>query len=432
MAITLRNTKGSALTHNELDANFTTLRDPDDVRFQHGTTKEIVVTVAAKTAAHRYSGIGSSNGYKLDGVESPFIQLTPGRTYKFKQEDGTNVGHRLRFYYDALKTLPYTTGVTTAGTLGSAGAYTQIVIGDDTPNVLHYQCESHANMGNAVTSQARNLTGHYIKDLENVDSATPTNNQVLTWDSANQWWEPQSPSAGGGAMRFIKASDSATSTNIIMDSAAAQLNIVAGSGLLLSATDTTNTITLQSTGGGGGGSTNAAFSKIAVAGQSDVIADSSEDTLTLVAGTNVTLGTNAGSDQVTINASNTASNTTVTETQITANLADSADGNITFTGLGKSFLLKTLRTDKNAWVRMYNDSAAMLADSARGQGVDASEGAGVIAEIITSTIDTYAITPGVMGWIDSGSASNLIVRVRNLSGSSGTVSVTLKALKLEE
>lgn len=430
MAITLRNTKGSALTHNELDANFTTLRDPDDVRFPHGGTKDIVVTVAAKTSAHRYNGTGSSSGYKLDGVESPFIQLTPGRTYKFKQEDGTNATHRLRFYYDAAKTLPYTTGVTTAGTLGQVGAYTQIVVGDDTPDVLHYQCENHGYMGNAVTTQARNLTGHYLKDLENVDSATPTNNQVLTWDSANGWWEPQSPSAGGGAIRFVKASDSATSTNIIMDSAAAQLNIVAGSGLLLSATDSTNTITLQSVGGGGG-STNSAFSKIVVAGQSDVVADSSEDTLTLVAGTNVTLGTNAGSDQITINASNTASNATVTETQTTGSLADSADGNITFTGLGKSFLLKTLRTDRNAWIRMYNDSAAMSADSSRSQGVDPAEGSGVITEIVTSTIDTYAITPGIMGWIDSGSGSNLIVRVRNLSGSTGTVGLTLKALKLE-
>ena len=97
MAITLRNTKGSALTHGELDANFTTLRDPDDVRFPQGATKEIVVTVAAKTSAHRYNGTGSSSGYKLDGVESPFIQLTPGRTYRFTQEDGTNATHRLKF-----------------------------------------------------------------------------------------------------------------------------------------------------------------------------------------------------------------------------------------------------------------------------------------------------------------------------------------------
>jgi hypothetical protein len=43
------------------------------------------------------------------------------------------------------------------------------------------------------------------------------------------------------------------------------------------------------------------FTTIAVAGQSDVVADSTSDTLTLVAGTNITITTNAGSDAVTIN-----------------------------------------------------------------------------------------------------------------------------------
>jgi len=42
------------------------------------------------------------------------------------------------------------------------------------------------------------------------------------------------------------------------------------------------------------------FKTIAVAGQSDVVADSSTDTLTLVAGSNVTLTTNASTDTVTI------------------------------------------------------------------------------------------------------------------------------------
>ena len=47
------------------------------------------------------------------------------------------------------------------------------------------------------------------------------------------------------------------------------------------------------------------FSTIIVAGQSDVVADATGDTLTLVAGTNISITTNAGSDSITIN--NTAS-----------------------------------------------------------------------------------------------------------------------------
>ena len=45
------------------------------------------------------------------------------------------------------------------------------------------------------------------------------------------------------------------------------------------------------------------FSTFAVSGQSDVVADSTSDTLTLVAGTNVTITTNATNDSITISAS---------------------------------------------------------------------------------------------------------------------------------
>ena len=51
-----------------------------------------------------------------------------------------------------------------------------------------------------------------------------------------------------------------------------------------------------------GGSTVNSFSTIAVSGQSNVVADSSTDTLTFVAGSNVTITTDAGADSITINA----------------------------------------------------------------------------------------------------------------------------------
>lgn len=47
----------------------------------------------------------------------------------------------------------------------------------------------------------------------------------------------------------------------------------------------------------------ASFTTLVVSGQSDVVADSPTDTLTLVAGTNITLTTNAGTDTITIAAS---------------------------------------------------------------------------------------------------------------------------------
>ena len=119
-----------------------------------GNTKTLTVTVASKTGSHRYNGSGSGSGYKINGKESPFLTLTPGRTYKFDQADSSNSGHPLRFYLEADKTTAYTTGVTTSGTAGSSGAYTQIVVSDTTPQVLHYQCSAHSLMGNSVQTNS--------------------------------------------------------------------------------------------------------------------------------------------------------------------------------------------------------------------------------------------------------------------------------------
>jgi hypothetical protein len=112
------------------------------------------VTVATKDSNHIYHGTGSDNGYKLDGVFAPFIQLEPGNTYRFDQAEATNDGHPLRFYLDAAKNNLYSTGVTTNGTPGNSGAYTQIVVSTATPQRLYYQCSSHSLMGNLARTSS--------------------------------------------------------------------------------------------------------------------------------------------------------------------------------------------------------------------------------------------------------------------------------------
>ena len=104
------------------------------------------MTVAGKDATHRYNGTGSGNGYLINGVQSPILTLTPGRTYRFTND---NTGsHPFKFYYKADKTTEYTTGV------NFQNAYTEITVSDTTPNVLHYQCTAHAYMGNAVITNS--------------------------------------------------------------------------------------------------------------------------------------------------------------------------------------------------------------------------------------------------------------------------------------
>ena len=108
------------------------------------------VTVEAKTSAHNSYGSGSSKGYKIDSNFAPYLSLTPGNTYKFDQSDSTNANHPLVFYLDANKATSYTDNVTTSGTPGSDGAYTQIQITTSTPETLYYQCSNHGLMGDSL------------------------------------------------------------------------------------------------------------------------------------------------------------------------------------------------------------------------------------------------------------------------------------------
>ena len=150
--------------------------------FSSSSPKTFTVTVAAKTAASPYHNVGSSNGYYIDGVQTPIIELKGNDTgkpyyYKFDQSDGTNSGHPLRFYNNVNKTTAYTTGVTTSGTPGQSGAHTTIAVDSTTPNVLYYQCSNHANMGNFINHNSTKLnTGVFL----NMPTTDGTSGQAIT------------------------------------------------------------------------------------------------------------------------------------------------------------------------------------------------------------------------------------------------------------
>tara|TARA_B100001109_G_scaffold168640_1_gene137565 strand:- start:1597 stop:5589 length:3993 start_codon:yes stop_codon:yes gene_type:complete len=127
-----------------------------------GTTTTLTVTVATKVdGEHRYYGSGSSLGYVIDGLQSPFLTLTPGNTYRFDQSDSSNSSHQIKFYLESDKTGLYEVGVTYNGTAGNSGAYTQIVVGDTTPTVLFYMCVNHGYMGNAAQTNSNILHSNY-------------------------------------------------------------------------------------------------------------------------------------------------------------------------------------------------------------------------------------------------------------------------------
>lgn len=85
-------------------------------------------------------------------------------------------------------------------------------------------------------------------------------------------------------------------SDVIADSSADTLTFAAGSNVTLTTDAGTDTVTIAASSGN-------AFGTVAVSGQSNVVADAAPDTLTLVAGSNVTITTDAGTDSVTINMS---------------------------------------------------------------------------------------------------------------------------------
>lgn len=93
------------------------------------------------------SNPGSGNKYYINGALQATVALAKGATYRFDQSDSTNATHPLVFSSDSGNSTPYTTGVTSVGTPGSSGAYTQIVVDNSAPSTLYYYCSNHAGMG---------------------------------------------------------------------------------------------------------------------------------------------------------------------------------------------------------------------------------------------------------------------------------------------
>ena len=98
--------------------------------------------------------------------------------------------------------------------------------------------------------------------------------------------------AGGNAFETISVSGQ---SDVVADSSSDTLTLAAGTGLAITTAAGSDTITFTNTAVGAN-----AFGTIAVSGQSNVVADSTADTLTLAAGAGIVLTTAAGSDTVTI------------------------------------------------------------------------------------------------------------------------------------
>ena len=117
--------------------------------------------------------VAQSNGvnvFYIDGAANPVLTFDHGNTYIFDLSDSSNSNHPLAFKDGSNS---YTTGVTTTGTAGSAGAQVQIDVDNSAPSPLRYYCTVHGNaMGNTINVVNSNLAlvASNITNVNNVGS----------------------------------------------------------------------------------------------------------------------------------------------------------------------------------------------------------------------------------------------------------------------
>ena len=115
------------------------------------------------------------------------------------------------------------------------------------------------------------------------------------------------------------------SADVVADSDNDELTLVAGTGIAISTNATSDEITISTVGGGGGSAQNL-FDKIAVSGQNNIIADNVADTLTFQAGNGITITTDPNNDLVRFDVSVSGYDDAAVDTHL--NVATAAVGEV--------------------------------------------------------------------------------------------------------
>ena len=96
------------------------------------------------------------NKFAFNGVTAPAITLVKGFTYTFDVSASSVSGHPLAFKDSGGSA--FTTGVTTNGTAGSAGANVVIAVPSTGTMPARYYCTTHGNgMGNTIATQTNDI-----------------------------------------------------------------------------------------------------------------------------------------------------------------------------------------------------------------------------------------------------------------------------------
>jgi hypothetical protein len=207
--------------------------------------------------------------------------------------------------------------------------------------------------------------------------------------------------------------------DITADTAADGLTVVAGSNISITSDNTSKRLTINASA-----TQSNSFSTIAISGQSNVVADSATDTLTLVAGPNITITTNAGSDSITISASTGEGGPTGVSTGTANRLAyyASTGAVIEDTGTNLTWTGTTLGVTGTVSATTFSGSGASLTSipnaSLVHSNIDFASGGGILVSAASVSLGgTLTLTnTGVTG-LTAGTGINV-------SGATGSITVS--------
>ena len=158
-----------------------------ELNYMDGVTSNVQTQIDNKKDAPTITVTVSGGKFLLDGTSQQTALLGKSLIYRFDQSDSSNASHPLKFSTTSDGThnsgTALSTGVTSVGTPGSAGAYTEIKLEQDQADTIYYYCSNHSVMGGKVYSgeDFSTLTAT-ISELNILDGVTATASELNTMD----------------------------------------------------------------------------------------------------------------------------------------------------------------------------------------------------------------------------------------------------------
>jgi len=195
-------------------------------------------------------------------------------------------------------------------------------------------------------------------------------------------------------------------------------SVTAGAGISVSAS--TGSVTITNTDLG---SSQNIFKNFAVSGQSTVVADSNDDTLTLEAGSNVTITTNATTDTITISATDTNTTYDLSNSSVSGgssiNLVPSSGGTDSVSIVGTASEIEVTHSSGSITIGLPND--VVIAGNLT-----------VVGTTTTNNVETVSTSNGVIFEGNAADGNELTLLAGTLTGdrtitlpdATGTVALT--------